>query len=159
MILEFTGILQMYVNALNSPEGIPKVGSAWEQVMKNTYQTATNRAIEEYKSNMATLKFPIEDSIVQMRHRVSYENAVKLFKQLTKLDSDDNVYQQRLEELSVCIIVIIFCIVIIQFLLSCRSLLHPILMVLQNVMEVFCTTIVSRTSKYLRKSVEHCFKI
>ena len=103
----------MYVNALNSPERIPKVGSAWEQVMKNTYQTATNRAIEEYKNNMDTLKFPIEDSIVQMHHRMYYESAVKLFKQLTKLDSDDNLYQQHLEELSVCIIVTIFCVVII----------------------------------------------
>ena len=104
IITEFTGILQMYVNALNSPEGIPKVGSAWEQVMKNTYQTATNRAIEEYKSNMATLHFPIEDNNIQMHHRMSYERALKLFKQLTKLDSDDNVYQQHLEQLSVCIL-------------------------------------------------------
>ena len=104
IIPEFTGILEMYVNALNSPEGIPKVGSAWEQVMKNTYQTATNRAIEEYKSNMATLRFPIEDNSVQKHHRMCYESAVKLFKQLTKLDSDDNVYQQHLEELSVCIL-------------------------------------------------------
>ena len=113
IIIEFTGILKLYVNALNSPEGIPNVRSVWEQVMKNTYQTATNRAIEEYKSNMATLKFPIEDSIIQMHHRMYYESAVKLFKQLTKLDSDDNVYQQHLEDLSVSIIAIIFCIVII----------------------------------------------
>ena len=94
----------MYIDALNSPEGIPKVASTWEQVMKNTYQTATNRAIEEYKSNMDTLKFPIEDNDVQMHHRMCYEKAVKLFEQQTELDSDGDAHFEHLEKLSVCVL-------------------------------------------------------
>lgn len=91
----------MYVDALNSPNGIPNVGSAWDQVMESTYATATSKALDLYKSKMTELVFPIEEDDLQMKHRVSLEESVQLFNQLTQLDSNGNAYEKHLGKLTV----------------------------------------------------------
>jgi len=97
----------MYVDALNSPEGIPEVGSAWDQVMKNTYQMATARAIEMYKSEMSVLSFPMEEGDLKLRiHLEAAKKAIECFQQLTWLDTDGDVYSEHLSQLSVSTLVL-----------------------------------------------------
>ena len=91
----------MYVDALNSEDGIPKIGTAWDQAMKNLYQTATRRAKEIYKKAMDTVQFPIEENDLEMYHEKAYDESVKLFNQLTKLDGDRDAYEKNLEKLTV----------------------------------------------------------
>ena len=82
------------------------VGSAWDQVMRNMYQTATERAIEKYDEDMNCLHFPIEEDDLQVHHIEAFEKSVELFKQLTKLDSDRDAFDKHLEKLTVCLITV-----------------------------------------------------
>ena len=104
--VEFAGLLGIYVHDLNSPEGIPMVGSAWDQVMKNMYQTATERAIEKYDEVMNCLHFPIEEDDLLVHHIEAFEKSEELFKQLTKLDSDRDAFDKHLEKLTVCLTIV-----------------------------------------------------
>ena len=99
--IEFTGILQMYVDALNSPNGIPKVGSAWDQVMANTYQTAIKAALEMYDSRMSNLVLPMEENELIVQHRSAFEESVQKFKVLTELDYDGNAFEKHYGQLKV----------------------------------------------------------
>ena len=102
---ELAGMLQMYVDALNSPEGIPEVGSTWDQVMKNTYQIATTKPTELYKSKMSVLTFPMEDDDLRRIHSEATKEAVECFQQLTRIDTD-GVFKEYLTHLQVRIIII-----------------------------------------------------
>ena len=104
-VVEFTEMLKIYVDALNSEDGIPRIGSAWDQAMKNLYESATSRAKEMYKDVMSVLQFPIEEDEIQKHHKEAYEQSMELFKQLTELDGDKDAYQKNLEELAVCTII------------------------------------------------------
>ena len=97
-------MLQIYVDALNSPEGIPEVSSAWDQVMTNTYQIATAKAIEVYKSKMSDLTFPMEDGELKRIHQEATEKVFECFQQLTWLDADGDVYSYHLSQLSVSVL-------------------------------------------------------
>ena len=101
---ELAGMLQMYVDALNSPEGIPEVGSAWDQVMKNTYQIAKAKATELYKSTMSVLTFPMEDAELKSIHSEAAGKAVECFQQLTRLDTD-GTFRENLAHLQVRMII------------------------------------------------------
>ena len=94
-------MLQMYVDALNSPEGIPEVSSAWDQVMKNTYHIATTKATELYKSKMSVLTFPMEDGDLKRIHSEATEETTECFQKLTRLDSDGDAFEEHLSQLSV----------------------------------------------------------
>ena len=85
----------MYVDALNSPTGIPKVGSAWDQVMANTYQTAIKAALEMYESRMSNLVLPMEENELIVQHRSAFEESVQKFEVLTELDSDGNTFEKH----------------------------------------------------------------
>ena len=91
----------MYVGALNSEDGIPKIETAWDQAMKNLYNTAMTRAKETYKKAMDILQFPIEENFLLMHHEEAYKEAVKLFSQLTELDGDRDACKKNLEDLTV----------------------------------------------------------
>ena len=93
----------MYVDALNSPNGIPKVGSAWDQVMANTYQTAIKAALEMYDSRMSNLVLPMEEEQLKFQHRSAFEESIKKFETLTKLDSDGNAFEKYYGQLMVCL--------------------------------------------------------
>ena len=102
--VEFTEMLKIYVDALNSEDGIPRIGTAWDQAMKNLYESATSRAKDKYKKTMSDLQFPIDEDEIQKRHEEAYEQSMKLFKKLTELDVDRDTYQKNCEELDVCTI-------------------------------------------------------
>ena len=91
----------MYVDALNSPNGIPKVGSAWDQVMANTYQKAIKAALEMYDSRMSNLVLPMEENELIVQHRSAFEESVQKFKVLTELDSDGNAFEKHYGQLKV----------------------------------------------------------
>ena len=103
--VEFTEMLKIYVDALNSEDGIPRIGTAWNQAMKNLYESATSRAKEMYKKVMSTLQFPIEENTIQKHHQEAYEQSMELFKQLTELDGDRDAYQKNFDELDVSTII------------------------------------------------------
>ena len=94
----------MYVGALNSEDGIPKIGTAWDQAMKNLYHTAMSRAKETYKKAMDILQFPIEENCLLMHHEEAYKESVEVFSQLTKLDADRDTCIKNLEDLTVCLL-------------------------------------------------------
>ena len=94
----------MYIDALNSEDGIPKIETAWDQAMKNLYQTATSRAKEIYKKTMSALQFPIDEKDLLMYHKEAYEESEKLFNQLTELDGDRDAYEKNLKDLTVCLL-------------------------------------------------------
>ena len=87
---ELAGMLQIYVDALNSPAGIPEVSSAWDQALKNTYQIATTKAIEPYKNEMSSFSFPMEEGDLKRHHSQATEKAIECFRQLTRLDTEDS---------------------------------------------------------------------
>ena len=105
IFVEFTEMLKIYVDALNSEDGIPRIGTAWDQAMKNLYEFATSRAKEMYKKVMSTLQFPIEESEIHKKHKEAQEQSMKLFEQLTELDGDRDAYRKNYEELAVCTII------------------------------------------------------
>ena len=98
---ELAAMLETYVEALNSPKGIPEIGSAWEQALKNTYQIATAKAIELYKSKMSGLSFPMDEGVLKKFHSEAREQATEHFKQLTGLDTDGDAYNKHLSQLLV----------------------------------------------------------
>ena len=98
----------MYVDALNSPTGIPKVGSAWDQVMANTYQTAIKAALGMYESRMSNLVLPMEENELIVQHRSAFEESVQKFKVLTELDSDGNAFEKHYGQLKVNTIVSVY---------------------------------------------------
>ena len=104
-VVEFTEMLKIYVDALNSEDGIPRIGSAWDQAMKNLYEFATSRAKEMYKKVMSSLQFPIEEDEIQKHHQGAYEQSMELFKQLTELDGDRDAYKKNFDELDVSTII------------------------------------------------------
>ena len=104
-VVEFTEMLKIYVDALNSEDGIPRIGTAWDQAMKNLYVSAIRRAKDMYQEAMSVLQFPIEESEIQKHHKEAYEQSMELFKQLTELDGDKDAYQKNLQELTVCTII------------------------------------------------------
>ena len=123
-------MLQIYVDALNSPEGIPEVSSTWDQVMTNTYQIATTKAIEVYKSKMSDLTFPMEDGDLKRIHQEATEKSVECFQQLTWLDTDGGVYSDHLSQLSVSVLypetlyIFIFQHVTVSYQLLCSIHFH-----------------------------------
>ena len=123
-------MLKIYVDALNSPEGIPEVSSTWDQVMKNTYQIATAKAIEVYKSKMSGLTFPMEDSEMKRIHQETTEKSIECFQQLTWLDTDGDVYSDHLSQLSVSVLypetlyTFIFQHVTVSYQLLCSNHFH-----------------------------------
>ena len=46
-------MLQQYVDALNSPSGVPEVGTAWDHVVQTTYMEVTEKALKAYDDKMA----------------------------------------------------------------------------------------------------------
>ena len=104
-VVEFTEMLKIYVDELNSEDGIPRIGSAWDQAMKNLYESAIRRAKEMYKKAMSDLQFPIEEDEIEKHHKEAYEQSMELFKKLTELDGDRDANQKNFDELAVCIII------------------------------------------------------
>lgn len=100
-LIEFSGILQTYVDALNSPSGIPNVGTAWDMVMETTYTTAANKALDLYKSKMILPDQPLNEDEMLEKHFSALKESIGVFNELTHLDCDGDSHEKHLEKLTV----------------------------------------------------------
>ena len=96
-------MVQLYVDALNSPGGIPVIGSTWQRVLEATYTDGMERAIKIYSEVMerAAQSLPMEDEKLLMNHRKGIEESMKTFNQAASLDSESELYQTYLDKLMV----------------------------------------------------------
>ena len=105
MHTELAHMVQLYVDALNSPGGIPVIGSTWQRVLEATYTDGMESAIKIYSEVMerATQSLPMEDEKLLANHRKGVEESMKRFNQAASLDSESELYQTYLDKLMVII--------------------------------------------------------
>lgn len=95
-------MVREYVEALNSPTGIPEVGSTWDRVVKTTYETGLSKALAHYQQSMQTLVLPVELNDLLGTHSNAYSTALDQFERDTQLDSDQSLHTQYFTSLQVC---------------------------------------------------------
>ena len=107
--LELSHMVGLYVEALNSPGGIPVIGSTWLRVLEATYTDGVDRAVKCYKKTMKEVipKLPMKSEQLFDYHRQGRDKSLQVFKEATKLDSESesNLYQTYLDKLMVSIII------------------------------------------------------
>ena len=130
------------------------VGSAWDQVMMSMYQTATERAIEEYDVVMNRLCFPIEEDDLKEHHIKAFKTSEKIFRQLTRLDSDRAAFDKHLEKLTVCL-TIVKKKKAYSVLYICRKILSYIIMMVRFALVVVCIITAKRMSESLKNIVKN----
>ena len=96
-------MVQLYVDALNSPGGIPVIGSTWQRVLEATYTHGLESAVKIYKEVMekAAKSLPIESEQLMGHHRKGVEEMMEKFKEAASLDSERAVYEAYLDKLMV----------------------------------------------------------
>ena len=104
---ELAHMVQLYVDALNSPGGIPVIGSTWQRVLEATYSDGMESAVNIYVEIMeqAAQSIPMKAEDLLMNHRKGVEESMKRFNQAASLDSESDLYQTYLDKLLVIIIV------------------------------------------------------
>ena len=90
-------MVQLYVDALNSPDGIPVIGSTWQCVLEATYTDGMENAAKIYSEIIVHL--PMADEYLLKCHRKGVKEAMKRFNQAASLDSENELYQTYLNEL------------------------------------------------------------
>lgn len=101
-------MIELYVDALNSPGGVPIIGSTWQRVLEATYTDGMESAIKIYGKVMerAIQSIPMEDKRLLTNHRKGVEESMKRFNQAASLDSESELYQSYLNKLMVNSIII-----------------------------------------------------
>ncbi len=96
-------MVELYVEALNSPGGIPVIGSTWQRVLEATYTKGMEEALQIYREIMTTIiqKLPMENDQLLKRHRNAVTKAMEKFNKAVSLDSESELYQSFLEKLMV----------------------------------------------------------
>jgi hypothetical protein len=109
-------MVELYVDALNSPGGIPVIGSTWQRVLEATYTDSMESAVSAYMDVMerVTQLLPIESEALLSQHGRGIEEATKKFNQAASLDSDSELYQVYLDKL----MVITLCIMLLNTVVS-----------------------------------------
>lgn len=99
-------MVQLYVDALNSPGGIPVIGSTWQRVLEATYTDAVEGAVKIYSELMesATKSLPMDDEKLLESHGKGIKEAMKRFNQAASLDSESELYQTYLDKLMVSVL-------------------------------------------------------
>ncbi len=101
--VELAHLVELYVEALNSPGGIPVIGSTWQRVLEATYTKGMEEALQIYREIMTTIiqKLPMENDQLLKRHRNAVTKAMEKFNKAVSLDSESELYQSFLEKLMV----------------------------------------------------------
>ena len=94
---------ELYVDALNSPGGIPVIGSTWQRVLEATYTDGVESALSVYKDVMEGVVqlLPMESEDLLEKHGKGVEEATKRFNQAASLDCESELYQVYLDKLMV----------------------------------------------------------
>lgn len=97
-------MIELYVSALNSPGGIPVIGSTWQRVLEATYTHGMEKALIVYKQVMTGVDqlLPMDTEQLLTKHREGIEKAIKEFDQAVSLDSESEVYETYLDKFMVC---------------------------------------------------------
>jgi hypothetical protein len=100
---EFALMIKLYVKALNSPGGIPAVGSTWQLVLEATYTDATKKALTVYNDIMTACiqHLPMNNIDLMAMHERGVEESVKRFSKAVSLDSESELYRNHLQKLMV----------------------------------------------------------
>ena len=102
---ELSHMVQLYVEALNLPGGVPVVGSTWQRVLEATYTDGVEQAVKCYKKAMEGVgpKLPMRTDQLFDYHRKGVDKSLKVFKEATTLDSESesDLYSTYLDKLMV----------------------------------------------------------
>ena len=100
---ELAKMVQLYIDALNSPGGVPVVGSTWQRVLEATYETAVEEAVKSYQSLMddTIVQAPMEESELLEQHSQALTKSMEKFQQATSLDAENTHYESYLNKLMV----------------------------------------------------------
>lgn len=105
MSTDIARLAQLYVEALNSPEGVPVVGSIWQRVLGASYPDAVEKAVMSYKDMMGKAILPMENEQLLEHHQRAVDESLKSFHVTAALDSEIELYQNYLGKLMVSIAV------------------------------------------------------
>ena len=97
-------MVKLYVEALNSPNGIPEIGSTWQRVLEATYTNGVEEALKSYQAAMdaaITGKLPMENQDLLNIHNSAVKKSLKMLEHAASLDSESKLYQDYLEKLMV----------------------------------------------------------
>ena len=94
-------MLHQYVDALNSPSGVPEVGTTWDRVVQTTYVEVTAKALKAYDDKMAESesKMPMELRSLLEIHNEAHALAVKEFSAASLIDTETANYESHLNKL------------------------------------------------------------
>lgn len=94
---------QLFVDALNSPDGIPVIGSIWQRVLEATYISGVDKALKGYKDIMeeTAQKLPMNSEELLINHRKGIEESMQRFNQAASLDCESELYRTYLDKLMV----------------------------------------------------------
>ena len=94
---------QLFVDALNSPDGIPVIGSVWQRVLEATYISGVENALKGYREIMEEMaqQLPINSEKLLITHRKGIEESMQRFNQAASLDCERELYRTYLDKLMV----------------------------------------------------------
>lgn len=98
---ELGEMIKLFVEALNSPGGVPAIGSTWDRVLEVTYESAMKGAMQCYAEKMNSLYMPLESADLLKHHGQAWEKALCKFREALKMDTDEACYEKYLRQLQV----------------------------------------------------------
>ena len=97
-------MVKLYVEALNSPNGIPAIGSTWQRVLEATYTNGLEEALKSYQAAMdaaITGKLPMGNQDLLNIHRRAVRKSLEMLKHTTSVDCERKLFQEYLDKLMV----------------------------------------------------------
>lgn len=98
---ELGQMTQLFVEALNSPGGVPVLGSTWDRVLETTYGSAMKGALQCYEGSMSSFRMPGEHEALLKCHRQAWDVALCKFSETLALDTDQTCFGKYLKQLKV----------------------------------------------------------
>ena len=99
----FCKMLHQYVDVLNSPSGVPEVGTTWDHVVQTTYIEVTGKALKAYDDKMvkSESKMPMELKSLLDTHNEAKSLAIREFSAASLIDTETANYERHLNEMLV----------------------------------------------------------
>lgn len=100
---ELAQLVELYVEALNTPGGVPAVGSTWQRVLETTYTSGLDKALSCYKAFMTknAHTLPMKNEKLLSHHSDAINESLQCFQEAASLDSESKLYQTYLDKLMV----------------------------------------------------------
>lgn len=98
---ELAEMTKLFVEALNSPGGVPAIGSTWDRVLEVTYESAMKGAMQCYAEKMSSLYMPSESTDLLKHHGQAWDKALCKFREALNMDTDEACYEKYLRQLQV----------------------------------------------------------